>query len=38
MFQRVYYSHYRTAREVITTGLTIGMAMMMGYLILWARL
>jgi len=38
MLQRVYYSHYRTAREVITTGITVGTAMLMGYLILWARL
>jgi len=30
MLQRVYFSHYRTAREVITTGLTVGMAMLRG--------
>jgi hypothetical protein len=38
MVQRVFYSHYRTARELITGAITVGTAMLVGYLILLARL
>ena len=38
MLYRVYFSHYRLAREVVTTGITVGAAMLLGYLILLARL
>lgn len=38
MIHRAYFSHYRVVREVITTAVTIGTAMLFGYLILWARL
>jgi hypothetical protein len=38
MLLRAYFSHYRPVRESIAAGITIGTAMLLGYLILWARL
>jgi hypothetical protein len=38
MIQRTFFLHYRLFREVITTVVTIGTAMLVSYLILWARL
>ena len=37
MIQRTYFLHYRTVREAIANALTIGTAMLLGYLIVWAR-
>jgi hypothetical protein len=38
MIHRTYYSHYRLIREVTTVAVTLGAAMLLGYLVLWARL
>ena len=38
MIQRAYFLHYRLVREWITAAVTIGTAMLVSYLILWARL
>lgn len=38
MIQRTFFLHYRKVNEAITTVLTIGTALLVGYLILWARL
>jgi hypothetical protein len=38
MIQRTYFLHYRMVREVVTTVATIGTALLVSYLILWARL
>jgi len=38
MIHRLYFSHYLAIREVILTGITVGTALLLGYLILWARL
>ena len=38
MIHRTYLLHYRLVREAITTAATIGTALLVGYLILWARL
>ena len=38
MIHRAYYSHYRLVREVITATVTLGAAMLLGYLVLWASL
>jgi len=36
MIRHVYISHFRAIRELIAVGVTVGMAMLLGYLILWA--
>ena len=38
MIHRTFFLHYRVAREAITVVVTIGMALLLSYLILWARL
>jgi hypothetical protein len=38
MIQRAYFLHYRLVREGITVAVTIGTAVVVSYLILWARL
>jgi hypothetical protein len=38
MIQRAYFLHYRAVREVITTAVTIGAALLAGYFILWPGL
>jgi hypothetical protein len=38
MFQRTFFLHYRLIREAITTVVTLGAALLVSYLILWARL
>jgi len=38
MIHRTLFLHYRLIREVITTLVAIGMALLFSYLILWARL
>ncbi len=38
MIQRAYFLHYRAIREVITTAVTIGAALLAGYFILWPEL
>jgi hypothetical protein len=38
MIGRTYFLHYRVVHQVITTGVTLGLAMLFSYLILWARL
>lgn len=38
MIRRAYFLHYRMIREVITVAITLGMAVLLGYLILWVRL
>ncbi len=38
MIQRAYFLHYRLVREGITAVVTLGTAMLVSYLILWARL
>jgi hypothetical protein len=37
MIQQTYYLHYRTVRAAMANALTIGTALLLGYLILWAR-
>jgi len=36
MIRHVYYSHFRAIRWVVAMGVTVGMAMLLGFLILWA--
>jgi len=38
MIQGTFYLHYRLVREAITNVVTIGTALLLSYLILWARL
>ena len=38
MIFQVYFSLARMVREVIATAVTVATAMLVGYLILWARL
>jgi hypothetical protein len=38
MIHRTYFLHYRVVREAVTTAVTIGTALLLSYLILWARL
>jgi hypothetical protein len=38
MIRRTYFLHYRLVHETITTMATIGAALLLSYLILWARL
>jgi len=38
MIHRTFYLHYRVVREAITSAVGLGMALLFGYLILWARL
>lgn len=38
MIHRTYLLHYRLVRGAITTVVTIGTALLVSYLILWARL
>jgi hypothetical protein len=38
MIQRTYFLHYRIVREAVTNVATIGTALLISYLILWARL
>jgi hypothetical protein len=38
MIHRTFFLHYRLVREAITTVFTIGTALLLSYLILWARL
>ena len=38
MFHRTYLLHYRMVREALTDVVTIGTALLLSYLILWARL
>jgi hypothetical protein len=38
MIHRTFFLHYHTVCEAFTNGLTIGTALLLGYLILWARL
>jgi hypothetical protein len=38
MIHRTFFLHYRTVREAITTAVAVGMALLLSYLILWARL
>jgi hypothetical protein len=37
MIHRAYFLHYRLVNAVITTAITIGAALLFGYLVLWAR-
>jgi hypothetical protein len=38
MIQRALFLHYSLVREAITTLVTIGVALLFSYLILWTRL
>ena len=38
MIHRPFFLHYRLVREAVTTVVTIGTALLVSYLILWARL
>ena len=38
MNHRTFFLHYRSIREAATNGATIGTALLIAYLILWARL
>jgi hypothetical protein len=38
MIQRTFFLHYRAVSEAISTAAMIGTALLIGYLILWARL
>ena len=38
MIHRTLFLHYSLVREAITTLVTVGAALLFGYLILWARL
>jgi spore maturation protein SpmA len=38
MIHRTFFLHYRLVREAVTAVVTIGMALLFSYLILWARL
>jgi hypothetical protein len=38
MIERAIFTHYRTIRSAITTILTFGIALLLGQMILWARL
>jgi hypothetical protein len=38
MIRRIYFLHYRLVNDAITTVATIGTALLLSYLILWARL
>lgn len=38
MIHRTFFLHYRGVREAITNVVTIGTALLLSYLILWARL
>jgi hypothetical protein len=38
MIHRTFFLHYRLVREAVTTVVTIGTALLVSYLILWARL
>jgi hypothetical protein len=38
MIRRAFFLHYRMVREVITIAVTLGMAALLGYLILRVRL
>jgi len=38
MIHRTFFLHYRVVREAITGVGTVGMALLLGYLILWAQL
>jgi hypothetical protein len=38
MIHRTLFLHYHVVREAITTLVTIGVALLFSYLILWARL
>ena len=38
MIPRTFFSHYRLVCEAITNVVTIGGALLLSYLILWARL
>jgi len=37
MIRHIYFSHYRTIREVTAAAITTGVAMLLGHLILLAR-
>jgi hypothetical protein len=38
MIERAIFTHYRAIRSAITTILTLGIALLLGQMILWARL
>jgi hypothetical protein len=38
MLPRTFFLHYRLIREAVTTAITLGAALLLSYLILWARL
>ncbi len=38
MIDRAYFSHYRAVRAWFTAAGTVGTAILLGYLIVWARL
>jgi hypothetical protein len=38
MIHRTFFLHYRVVREVITSVVAVGTALLLSYLILWARL
>ncbi len=38
MISRTFYIHYRAVTEAVATTATIGTALLLGYLILWAKL
>jgi hypothetical protein len=38
MIHRTMFLHYRLVNEAVTTLVTIGLALLFSYLILWARL
>lgn len=38
MIERMLFTHYRWIRNAITTLVAIGLALMLGNLILWARM
>ncbi len=38
MIERAYYLHYQRIRSLTMNGLTVGTALLLGYLLVWARL
>jgi hypothetical protein len=38
MIERAYYLHYQAVRNLTMNALTVGAALLLGYLVIWARL
>jgi hypothetical protein len=38
MIERAYYLHYQTVRGLTMNTLTVGAALLLGYLVVWSRL